>query len=101
MDKTIQNAFKSYPHPVLGNSHDIEFSTILISAQIRLNQGYEFKIIIDIDDFEEDYIEHIKNKKAYFSIMIDCSETLYTRYFKFNDLENSILIPFDDICGKI
>ena len=101
MDNSIQNTYNSYPHPVLGNANDIEFSTILISAQIRLNKGYEFKIIVDINDDESDYIELINNKDAYLSIMLDCPETLYTRYYKFYEIEPSISIPFEHICGKI
>lgn len=101
MHKSIQNSFKSYPHPILGNANDIEYSTILISAKIRLNNGYQFKIIADIDDDENDYISLIENKEAYLSIYIDSPETLFTGYYKSYELETNITIPFEEICGKL
>jgi len=94
------NISKAFPHPILGNSDDIVFSTMIINAKGRMNQGnYEFDIIVDWGNLLPEYDELLESNKAEFSFMVECRETFYRRSFSSNSKNTNLSIPHDHLRG--
>lgn len=70
------NINKSFPHPVLGNSDDINNGQFIINAkgQVKDNK-YLFQIIIDTDVISDDYDKLLQSGDAVFCAILFCRQT--------------------------
>lgn len=91
-----------FPHPVLGNSDDIDSGKFIINAKARaVGDHYEFRINIDTGVNDTVYENLINDGKAIYSILIYSPQTLTRLNYHSTEKTVPVTMPSNDLRGIV
>ena len=91
---------RAFPHPVVGNGDDVD-AEFQVAIDPPTADGTNYAIAIDILTNAETLKQLIKQKKAVFSLHVECSSTMYRKHFDFTTYKKTVRIPVDHLAGVV
>ncbi|WP_210469055.1 hypothetical protein [Sporosarcina sp. 6E9] len=94
---------KNYPHPVLNKfTDDFDHANAKFEIQIvQRIEGSNYNFDCEVDLFEEELEQLLREDKIKFVVKVACSSTRYRSVFEFDKAQKSITLPSSQIENSI